>query len=300
MLISKHLFKSHLLSALSIYIWKQASLFNKKEKRMFYYCPPSKKRNIKENHWNSTCHCPYSAIEILLPSIYPFFHHPSFDSEEIPPELPHDSWLSWPHHSAPSIPWFFHHWWRIHLEGKSDKHAKQWKSGGCQSFFDLYGRVVYVIFSDFLLSETSRHDRHEKDNGPLHDQYDWERLESLPVKTLPTNRVGKINHITLIESTKKCQLLSYLSERCQFTAPKLNVDVAPEKVSIPKNSTSYDHVSSAMSCFRAVKQFYAWKLALPLHFPGTNVPRGHKSLDVTNIKTSIVTEADFKKMLLGG
>lgn len=80
----------------------------------------------------------------------------------------------------------------------------------------------------FCLSETSRH---EKDNGPLHDQYDWERLESLPVKTLPTNRVGKINHITLIESTKKGQLLSYLSGRCQFTAPKLNVDVAPEKVS---------------------------------------------------------------------
>jgi len=64
MLIPKHLFKSHLLSALPIYIWKQAPLFNKKEKIMFY-CPPSNKRNIKENT-ETTCHCPF--YRILLPN----------------------------------------------------------------------------------------------------------------------------------------------------------------------------------------------------------------------------------------
>lgn len=219
-------------------------------------------------------------------------HHPRFESEEIPPELPHDSW---PHHSAPSIPWFSTHWWITHLEGKSDKHDSSESHEVVSRFWSVLA-VVYVIFSAFLSIRNI-----QTWEGQWSIAWSiWLRKIGITSRQNPPDKQSGQNqpyhpHRKYEEGSVTVIFVWTMS----VYSPEVECRCSPWK-GFQKNSTSYDHVSSAMSCFRAVKQIYAWKLALPLHFPGTNLPRGHKSLDVTNIKTSIVTEAGFKKLLLGG
>ena len=151
-------------------------------------------------------------------------HHPRFDSEEIPPELPHDSW---PHHSAPSIPWFSTHWWITHLEGKSDKHDSSESHEVVSRFWSVLA-VVYVIFSAFLSIRNI-----QTWEGQWSIAWSiWLRKIGITSRQNPPDKQSGQNqpyhpHRKYEEGSVTVIFVWTMS----VYSPEVNVDVAPEKVS---------------------------------------------------------------------
>ena len=159
------------------------------------------------------------------------------------------------------------------------------------------GTGIYMMFSDFLLSETFRK---EKGWWSIATWSTWLTKIKITSRQNPPHKPGGQNQS--YHPHRKYQEVSvtvtFVWTMSVYTPRSLTC--SPWKVSIPqKQYSSYHDVSSTMSSFRGVNQTYSWKLALPLHFPGTNDPRGHKSLDVTNTKTFIVNVGSLLMRILG-